>query len=362
MNPATPSRSTGFYAPELDSLRCLAVAGVMIAHFSPTLARVAPWGNLGVRLFFVLSGMLITLVLLRSRDRIAAGGSTRAALRHFFVRRIFRLWPLYFASLGLAYALKVAGTESGILWHLGFATNYYVYLHHDWPELLSHYWTLAVEQQYYIVWPFALLLLPRRLLPGLLICTLVAGPASRAWLALRAAAAPEFDHVLLSSNLDFFALGAAVAWFQHLGRLGSVLPPARLRAILLGSGCWIGLGSWLLYHEALPVHFVIYDGLIQGVGFAALIAYLLRQPESAAARLLRLPTLIYLGQISYGIYIFHNFMHRLGPSLLRRTLGMNYFASETAHVVYLSALSILVAAVSYHLFEAPVRRLGQRLA
>lgn len=362
MIPAAPARSTGFYSAELDSLRCLAVGGVMIAHFSPTLAKFAAWGDLGVRLFFVLSGVLISLVLLRARERIAAGQSRAAALRHFFIRRIFRLWPLYFASLVLAYALKLDGTESGIFWHLGFATNYYVFLHHDWPVLLSHYWTLAVEQQYYIVWPFAFLLLPRRWLPVLLLATYIAGPASRAYHALSPNAAPLFDYVLLSSNLDYFALGGGVAWLRHSGRLEALLSRRSLRALLLAAGCWILLGSWLMYQDLRPAYWVVYDGLLQGIGFAASIVFLLQHPDSLAGRVLRLPALVYLGQISYGIYIFHNFMHRIGPSVLRHTWGTNYFASETAHVLFLSALSLLAAAVSYHLFEAPIRRLGQRLA
>ena len=109
--PANSHRSTGFYAPELDSLRCLAVGAVFITHFSWTLKSYADWGVTGVRLFYVLSGFLITHLLFRARARCEAGqlGAT-LALRQFFVRRIFRLWPLYYASLAAAYLLQVDGT------------------------------------------------------------------------------------------------------------------------------------------------------------------------------------------------------------------------------------------------------------
>ncbi len=356
------ARSTGFYSEELDGLRTLAVGGVMLAHFSPTLGHIAPWGSMGVRLFFVLSGVLITLVLLHARERISAGKSVGGELQQFFIRRIFRLWPLYFASLLLAFGFKVWGTESGMLWHLGFATNFYVFLHQSWPALLSHYWTLAVEQQYYVVWPFIFLMLPGRQLPTLLTITFVAGPLSRALLAARPGANPEYDYVLLSSCLDFFALGSAVAWWQHRGRLENLISARALRLILAASAGWIVWASWRSNRVPLPTYWLVYDGLFQGIGFATLIIYLLRERHGPTARFLRLRPLVYLGQISYGIYIFHNLMHWFAPSLLRRVLGYNYFPSETLHALYLMSLSVGVAAVSYHLFESPLRRLGRRVA
>jgi peptidoglycan/LPS O-acetylase OafA/YrhL len=360
-DPEAP-RSTGFYAPELDGLRCLAVGTVMIAHFSPTLSRYADWGSLGVRLFFVLSGFLITLALLRARDRHEPGATRPRALRQFFVRRIFRLWPLYFASLLAAYGLHVAGAESSLWWHLTFATNQYVFLHQHWPDLLSHFWTLAVEQQFYVVWPFVLLFLPRRYFSAALLVTLLAGPATRAALAWRPGADPRFDGVLLPCCLDFFALGAALAWWRGRQCLDRIATASTLRALIFAGAIWIVLGAALKSSGRLPVGWSIYDGLIQGLTFAAVITHVLLHPASLAARGLRAPALVYLGQISYGIYIFHNFMHHLGPAVLRRTLGYNYFPNEVLHVLFLTTLSILVAAVSYHCFEEPLRKLGRRFA
>ncbi len=363
--PAGPdnARSTGFYAPELDSLRCVAVSFVMVAHFSPTLARYADWGSLGVRLFFVLSGFLITEVLLNARRRVDLGHvKVFRAVRQFFVRRVFRLWPLFFGSLLAAYAFKVPGTGTNILWHLCFATNCYVFLHHDWPILLSHYWTLAVEQQFYLVWPLAVLLLPRRALPAVLGAVLVAGPLTRALLLLRANSSPDFDFVLLPCCFDFFAAGGLVAWWRHGGRLDGVASAGTLKAVMTGALGWIVFGAVVRTAGRVPPGWAVYDALIHAIGFAALIAYLLRTSQGSPVRWLRLAPLVYVGQISYGIYIFHNFMHRLGPAVLRRVIGENYFHSEILHATYLIALSVAVASVSYHLFEEPIRKLGRRIA
>ena len=357
------NRSTGFYAPELDSLRALAVAAVMITHFSGTLNRFADWGVMGVRLFFVLSGFLITQLLLRSRERIDARISTTAAeLRRFFVRRIFRLWPLYFASLLASYFFHVGGTETNIWWHLLFATNQYVFHYQNWPALLSHFWTLAVEQQFYFVWPLLVLFLPHVLLPRLLIAFLLTGPAARAILIASGTAPPDIISVLLVSCLDFFAAGAIVAYWRKQRQFYQVLGGSALSYLIAGLFVWLALGTAVHDSGHQPRYWIVCDGFAQAIGFAALLAYLLQASPPRAARALRQPILVYLGRISYGIYVFHNFMHWLAPSVLLRITGYAYFKSETAHVLLLTGFSIAIASMSFHLFEEPVRKLGRRLA
>lgn len=358
--PSVEDRSTGFYAPELDGLRCLAVATVMVTHFSPTVSRFADWGNIGVRLFFVLSGFLITTLLLRSRDQVDAGKTTRkAALDRFFTRRIMRLWPVYFLCLILAYAFHVSGTYTSIWWHALFATNHYVFANRDWPTLLSHFWTLAVEQQFYVIWPVVLLWIPLRAVPPLLLGVALAGPLSRAFLLFTGASTPEYVGVLLPCCLDFFGLGGAMAWALRHQRPGWL--PAQMERgwVSLALVLWLVGGIVLKCNGRTLPGWAVYDGAIQAIGFAALIAFVIQHPENPFCRVLRHSWIVYLGRISYGIYIYHNFVHRIGPAILRRTIGQNYFESETAHVLYLTALTLVIAALSYHVIENPLRRLGR---
>lgn len=355
-------RLTGFYFPELDGLRFFAVSSVFIAHFSPTLGKYGDWGNIGVRLFFVLSGFLITAILLRTRLTIEAGATTRLpALRTFFVRRIFRLWPLYFLCLFLAYAWGVQGTESSLWWHVSFTTNHYIFLHQHWPDLLSHLWSLSVEQQFYIIWPLIVLLVPITWFPWINFALIVAGPLSRALLLATGTTEPAFTMVLLPSCLDFFAIGGLVAWNLQRGSHAQLKRPLLVLLITV-LAVWIILGSILKSNQVQPASWVVYDASIQAIGFGALIQYLVFNPQNPLTPVLRLRGFVYLGQISYGLYIYHNFMHRLGPTLLRRLTGHNYFSNEAVHVIYLSSLSILTAVCSYHFFEQPLRRLGRRLA
>jgi peptidoglycan/LPS O-acetylase OafA/YrhL len=356
-------RSTGFYAPELDGLRALAVCAVMIAHFSPTLSRFVDWGPIGVRLFFVLSGFLITQLLLRARAKADARQASKPReLRRFFVRRAFRLWPLYFACLLITYATHVDGTESNIWWHLLFATNQYVFHFQHWPALLSHFWTLAVEQQFYFVWPFAILTLPPAAMPALFSIMLVSGPVTRGLLVGLGISDTDYVYVLLPCCLDFFSFGAIVAWGLQVRSAGPVARCGLLLAAVAGLAGWLLFGSILRTVGHVPRYWVVFDASIQALGFASLLTYLLHCPSSRAAGPLRWPPLVYLGRISYGIYIFHNFMHWVGPSILVRLVGHAYFASEVIQVIYLSACAIAVAALSFHVFEEPVRKFGRHLA
>lgn len=356
-----PDRSTGFYAPALDGLRCIAVSTVMIAHFSPTLGQRGDWGNIGVRLFFVLSGFLITMILLRTRTSCDLGDITRfRALKGFFARRAVRLWPVYFLTLAVAYVLHVPGTGMSIGWHACFLTNHYIFHTQSWPLLLSHYWTLAVEQQFYVFWPVFILSIPAPALPTLFATVAICGPISRFVLIALNMTAPEFDGVLLPCCLDFFALGGFVAW-------------AKCRPALPGYAVWLGSGvvslallMWIAFGVVLKTtgtrlaFWPVWDGSIQAVGFAGLLLFVLRAPRQLWCKLLQHPILVYLGQISYGLYIYHNFMHRLGPSILRRLTGQNYFQTEWAHVLFLVALTVLISVASYHLLEIPLRQLGRR--
>lgn len=205
-------------------------------------------------------------------------------------------------------------------------------------------------------------MLPRRLLPSVLAITLVAGPLTRALLLLSPRNSPDYDYVLLPCCFDFFALGGLVAWWQQKGALSRIASRSTLQAIILASIGWIVIGAVLKTTGNRLAGWTVYDPLFQAFGFAALIAFLVQNPKDPATRWLRLPVLVYIGQISYGVYIFHNFMHRLGPSILRHVTGQSYFQSETMHVLYLMALSIAVASASYHLFEEPLRKFGRRIA
>lgn len=356
-----PDRSTGFYAPALDGLRALAVAGVLVSHFSPTLGSAYFFGTVGVRLFMVLSGFLITTILLQSRARLAAGAGFRREYGSFLLRRGWRLWPAFYACLLVALVFQLDTDRPSPWWHALFLSNFEIAASGYWPGLLSHLWSLAAEQQFYLLWPLVVLLAPRRLALGLGAGLLVLGPVSRValpWLGWGSALAPE---VALPCVADFFVAGALVAWWRQA-------PPtavAPTRALRLGTvaaaATWFAVSAGVGHDTRLsPVFFAI-DASMQTACFVVLVRGLSQGPAPAEWHWLAWAPLRYLGRISYGIYLYHNLMHYFAPGLLRRIAGIRYFDSEWAHVGWLTLWSVVAAVLSYHWFEAPLRRWGRRL-
>ena len=109
---------------------------------------------LGVWLFFVLSGFLITGILLRSRDQVDYGGyQGRFVLRQFYARRILRIFPLYYSVLLLAATIDLGDVRDTIFWHLAYLSNYLFATQQYWGAVTAHFWSLSVEEQFYILWP-----------------------------------------------------------------------------------------------------------------------------------------------------------------------------------------------------------------
>jgi peptidoglycan/LPS O-acetylase OafA/YrhL len=336
----------------------------MAVHFAPS-TLAGPWGDWGVRGFFVLSGFLITHGLLAARARIDANQSTiPKEIRSFFFRRAVRLWPLYFAAIAVMAALNVETSRALLPWNLTFTLNYFITITHQWPGIHSHFWTLAVEQQFYLLWPFLFLIAPLRAgitAVGLLI---VLSPVLRAceitFLASRDVASSTPSGVLLPMCADALSWGALLALTLHLR------PTILQRYARLGGHVALVLFIGLFFFNKLgPSHFSApwlhaLSGTIIAVASSFLVAHCVGDSDSRLRRILRFGPATYLGVISYGIYVIHNFVHWIGPSILLRVYGATYFATELARVSYLVALSIALAVLSWHSFERPLLRLSRR--
>ena len=159
--------------PQLDGVRAIAISAVLLAHFPvfPALVQIYAMqpGQLGVRLFFVLSGFLITRILLHCRDLVESGTvSLGAVLRRFYTRRALRIFPLYFLVVGVFAWLGAPNVREHLVWHLTYTTNFRMAALASNLFPAGHFWSLAIEEQVSAVWPLLTLVLPRRWLgPGL---------------------------------------------------------------------------------------------------------------------------------------------------------------------------------------------------
>src|SRR5262249_15573796 len=171
MEESRARNNTTNYVPQLDGLRAFAVGAVLIHHFfKPARIGGVDFALLGVWLFFVLSGFLITGILLRLRDQVDHSGYPSGfALRQFYIRRFLRIFPLYYSVLFMAATIDLGDVRDTILWHLAYISNYLFATRQDWGSITAHFWSLSVEEQFYILWPVLILFAPRRLLLKLII-------------------------------------------------------------------------------------------------------------------------------------------------------------------------------------------------
>jgi peptidoglycan/LPS O-acetylase OafA/YrhL len=344
--------------PQLDALRAFAVLAVMLAHFSPTIQAFAPeLGFAGVRLFFVLSGFLITGILLRCRERIAAGTSPAGfQLQQFYLRRALRILPAFYATLFVAAALQMGSARPTFWWHFFYASNFLLALRGTWLDLVTHFWSLAVEEQFYLIWPWLVLFVSPRRLPLLIVFGGVLGPLTRLITLSFAPGNLIAATVLTPACFDQLGAGALLAWLWHTRDFGAT------RQV------WFSRGGLILLVTIVPILLllppdtgwsIVLGPVVQAVAFAALIDGAARGFSGVTGAVLTWRPLLWTGQISYGLYLLHNFSHWWAPRIMRQLTRYRqaYFASEILHVLYLTGLSFAAAALSWYLLERPLNRL-----
>lgn len=318
------------YMPRLDGVRALAVVGVLITHFMWQFPGVADaqLGRIGVRVFFVLSGFLITRILLDYRERMSVG----AAAKTFYIRRALRLLPaLYFAVI-VSLILGIANMREDWLIHVLYLSNFLLAVRGE-VEPIGHLWSLAVEEQFYIAWFAVVVWLPRRWLLPMIMATLLVSPVFRYvsadWPGRPAALTPAVTDCLAFGAL----IGVASLENERLFRLF-----ANWWSLALTSAALVAL--IVLFPDPVPL------GTAMGLFGASLVA-IAAVPETRGLDWLSVGPLRELGKISYGIYLYHMFL----PPLFRH-LGIE-FPNYQYKAAVLIPMSIAVAAASWVLIERP---------
>jgi peptidoglycan/LPS O-acetylase OafA/YrhL len=348
------------YMPQLDSLRAFAVTSVAISHWTPEfLEGIVPWGT-GVQLFFVLSGFLITGILLRSRPA-DLGISMPAALKVFYIRRGLRIFPVYYAVLAFSLLVGVGPIYTTWPWHVPYLSNvYYAWHGHDTPlaDPFLHLWSLSVEEQFYFLWPFIALVASRRVLFIMLCTAIVASMVFRV----------AIDHMvpgvlsvryMTASCVDAFAVGALIAYAKHYkGWIGV----GRCKWMFAGIGT-LGLIISVLW---LP-HYTDHE-IARRMGHTFLVIFygaILAQTAAGFGGLLgavlTFKPILYLGRISYGIYVYHYFAPA-GVHWLAARFGVNMGHQEPATLVAYTIFTLALAISSWHLLEFPINRLKRHFA
>jgi peptidoglycan/LPS O-acetylase OafA/YrhL len=352
------------YLPQIDALRAFSVIAVVYQHYgNPAVNQVLRPGIFGVRLFFVISGFLITGILLRARLQAAVAHTTRSSvLRAFYARRFLRIFPAYYFTLFGAAALALPTVRESFVWHVSYMSNYYYARLGIWEGPVSHFWSLAVEEQFYLIWPFVILFTPRRYLLGVLISTLFVGPLTRFWLITSTANTVTMS-VPLPSCVDSLGSGAILAWIWQADPV--VAPRARSLPKL---ALWFGVvgGAALLGLHLLDTGWRIRLALTDTAGalmFVGIVDFTARGVPGRLGRILEARPIVYIGTISYGVYLYHNFIAVLARSEESYRLRLHFpEGGGTLPFLYALAVTLLLATISWHVIERPLNRLKKHFA
>jgi peptidoglycan/LPS O-acetylase OafA/YrhL len=362
-NPARPARATAAaYMPQLDSLRAIAVFGVLIHHFWPAIeARLGlTLGLLGVQLFFGLSGFLITGLLLQVRDAVRLGTeSFRTAIGRFYARRFLRIGPLFYVTVAIAWIAGIAEVRDSLPWHLAYFSNFYFIRIDDWHGSISHFWSLAVEEQFYLVWPFVCVLAPRRLVLPLLIAVAVLAPTFR-YVVIDMGLPWMVSFVTPLGNCDALAIGALLAYVANIERRR---PAARSSYVRMA--WWVGtplvLAMWYMQWANVSTQgwgwlWATFENSAWALFFVAVIDRAARGAGGPFGAVLQARSLQYVGKISYGVYLLHGFMPHMMHWLLAFA-GVPYPQTEAGGFLLLVTATIVAAAASWHYMERPIKEL-----
>jgi peptidoglycan/LPS O-acetylase OafA/YrhL len=213
------------------------------------------WGWIGVQLFFVLSGFLISGILLDSRQAVENTTiSPFFLIRQFYIRRFLRIFPIYYLVIFISLLLNIEPARQIWVWLVSYTSNIYITVFNTWIGAFSHFWSLAVEEQFYLIWPCLIMFLPRKWIPVMILFTIALAPIYRfgAYQMHRYDVSP-FDFkpgTFTLANSDSLGIGAllAYAWRTNLTR-ESV--QRYLTKIILPLGIILYVTTLALYHYRL---------------------------------------------------------------------------------------------------------------
>lgn len=354
------------YMKQLDSLRGLAVMMVLYTHFyagktepAPFFQNTIEWGGIGVGLFFVLSGFLISGILLKNRADIENGSKSRAScLKSFYIRRTLRIFPIYYMSIFLLYMINLHPVRETIWWLVTYTSNIYFSDIGRYIGSIGHLWSLSIEEQFYLLWPWVIIFTPRKYLLPVILCFIASSPLYMHFCGL--AKVNSFSAKILAFNhLDKFGFGALLAYQRFYGLENTVTDRVFNSALYISGALFIE--SLILYGLKLPNSFGVFYQTFSAIFYACVIKKFSTGFSGLFGRILESKPFVYIGKISYGIYLYHVFIMYTVPICLQKYFGVVLHSLELQAILY-TLITLCVASISWYLIERPLLTLKDRVA
>jgi peptidoglycan/LPS O-acetylase OafA/YrhL len=326
----------------------MSIVAVLVGHIADTqgapaaLSMLGHSGYLGVRMFFVISGYLITSLLLREK---AAEGAI--SLRDFYARRTIRIWPAFYTYVCAVILLTAFGFLQIQPHDVAYAATFTMNYHGDRSWALNHTWSLAVEEQFYLLWPLGLMALSRVAAGRVAVGVLILVPLVRAlmWYTFGAsdtAMTREFQAVS-----DALAAGACLAIFSdRLRRIPGYSEFVRSPVSALIGVVMVGVSTYSF--KISPGVFYVWMQSLANIGMILVLEYALARQGGVIFRFLNFRAVAYVGVISYSLYLWQELF--LDPT------SWSWYARFPQNLV----LTFVASLLSYYLVEKPFLRLGRR--
>jgi len=364
---STQNKLSG-HLPGLDGVRGLAILMVMAIHFvgdstahtfaQRLVVKAAGFGLLGVDLFFVLSGFLITGLLLDAK-----GGPHY--FRNFYARRTLRIFPLYYFVLALLFVvwpllanlplgLQQAQTHQAWLW--SYTTNFFIAAKSSWAVLtyVNHFWSLAIEEHFYLFWPLIVFVVRPAILERICLAVLAGGLLLRVVLSLSGVSELSIS-VLTPCRIDTLCVGGLLAAIARREGGAELLMRRPLQAALVLGAVVLALSGWCAIAKiGLPVLHQV-RGTLYALFFGALMLVSLKPRSNLIARLFQSRPLMFFGKYSYGLYVYHGILtwylpEHVAEARLDALLGNHWLTIAFKAAMGVGA-SVVIAVLSYQLLE-----------
>lgn len=339
---------------QLDGLRFFAVAMVMVAHWlqwrwSNSVLSVIPFGH-GVTLFFVLSGFLITRILLDAAEKVRTNAIGKyAVLKWFYVRRFLRIFPIYYVLLFSLFFCDYKNTREIFPWLVTYTSNIYQYFNLTYVGDFNHFWSLAVEEQFYLFWPLLLLGVKPNSRLRIIVVVICLSLLAKAFIYFFTDnwMAAAYSTIGCMSVLGIGALLAYITKYKN--KLKQTLANPTL--------LYLSFAVYVLLFVALHKQ-LWYKMMVDELLFGVLAAFIILRASTngftgVAKWALENPSIVYSGKISYGLYVYHLFMppffYYLAPKV-----GLT-IANKYVFCLALYLLTFLVSMISWKLIEWPIQ-------
>lgn len=348
------------YFERLDTIRFYAVFVVIFAHifqiwtWTQTQFFLLPLGNVGVLIFFVLSGFLITKILLSEPETTPI----QTRFKNFYLRRSLRIFPIYYLYLMIVFYFNLENIQQSGFYPWLYLTNIYIFNYDTWLNANSHLWTLSIEEQFYIVWPFLIILLRKKvkILTALFTGIILLAMLTRVYLYADGYSVSPQIEVFTLANLDSLTFGGLLALIYL--NYGNLIKHYSLPMIVIGIAGYY-LSFWLKYNYNLEWLFWSLGKFSIVIFASGVIVHALFSTNKKT--LFHNKTTIYLGKISYGLYLYHNIIVAHYDKIIN-FFGVTVNDHIIIKIILSISLTILISHLSFVMIEKPLLKIKNKFS